>query len=401
MDVRPAASETPPPAVAAAPPSPTEALRTRLAQLALEQPRGLAQSVRVWLHEPPAATGRSGVHKTAILLTLVGEEAAAAILARLEEDEVEAITAEIARTKIVDPDEHADVLHEFDELVQNARGLERAGAGLARRLLSRVHPLEDVERLMKQIDPEAPAAVESEPPTTPRPPLPEALTTASPRLLALLLQDEPDQTAALVLAHLPARRATAVLALLDEDRRVEVARRMAAIEEVRPDVVDRVGAVLENRLWRVGGTPAVPVDGVQVAADALAGLSRAAGQEIIDALADEDPDLSRKLRDRLFTFEMLRSLSDRVVQEVIRVADRGALALSLRGADPDVRDMFLRNMPERSAALLREEMDFCGAPRIADIDQAQRRIVDLVLRLEREGAITLEEDQEEEDLARR
>ncbi len=331
-----------------------------------------------------------GVQKAAILLTLIGEESAASVLNQLEADEVKAITAEIAKIKMIDPSQHGVVLAEFQSMVQEARALELAGAPLARRLLSRVRPGEDAEKIMKSLEPRR-SRDDMEGVDVPVPELPEGLVTAPPRRLALLLQDEPAQTVALVLAHLPTRRASQVMGLMDPERRIEVTRRMAAIKEVRPEVVNRVGAVLESRLAAICDEPLIPINGIQTAADTLTSLGRAAGQEIVEALAENFPELSQQLRDMLFTFEMLLALKDRDAQEVLKMVDRSTLALGLKGADPELQDLFFRNMSERAATMLKEEMEFLGAPRLGDIEGAQRSIIDMVMRLEKEGTISLEE----------
>ncbi|MEN6524909.1 MAG: flagellar motor switch protein FliG [Candidatus Polarisedimenticolia bacterium] len=335
--------------------------------------------------------GMAGVQKAAILMTLIGEEGAAAVLNELEGDEVKAITAEIAKIKMIDPSQHASVLVEFQDMIQDARALELAGAPLARRLLSRVRPGEDAEKIMKQLEPRRNR--EEDGADLPLPELPESLVSAPARRLSMLLQDEPAQTVALVLAHLPPRRAAQVMNAMDPERRIEVTRRMASIKEVRPEVVTRVGAVLEGRLAAICDEPLIPMNGVQTAADTLQSLGRAAGGEIVDALAESCPELSQQLRDMLFTFDMLLALKDRDAQEVLKMVDRGTLALALKGADPELQELFFRNMSERAASMLKEEMEFLGAPRLADVEAAQRSIIDMVLRLEKEGAITLEEPQ--------
>lgn len=332
----------------------------------------------------------SGLQKAAILMTLIGEESAASLLNQLEPDEVKAVTAEIAKIKMIDPSQHGSVLVEFEKMVTEARALELAGAPLAKRLLSRVRPEEDADKLMKQLEPRRNRESEGEV-DLPLPELPEALILSPARRLSMLLQDEPAQTVALVLSHLPARKAAQVMGLLDPERRVDVTRRMASIKEVRPEVVTRVGAVLEARLSSICDEPLVPINGVQTAADTLASMGRANGGEIVDALAEDFPELSQQLRDMLFTFDMLSALKDRDAQEVLKMVDRGTLALGLKGADPDLQDKFFRNMSERAAAMLKEEMEFLGAPRLADIEQAQRSIIEMVLRLEKEGTISLEE----------
>jgi flagellar motor switch protein FliG len=332
----------------------------------------------------------SGTQKAAILMALIGEEAAGSVLRHLEPEEIRQVTLEIAKIRMIDPLASAGVLREFAELAAGERGLQPAGPKLARKLLQRAMPGE-VDRLVRDPERQRIAGDEDEYDETRLPELPAPLLRASSRRLALLLAGEAPQTAALVLAHLPPRKAARVLLLLPAERRLEATRRMATIREVRPDVVQRVAQVLLDRLADLGEEPLVPVNGVQAAAEALTRMGRPAGREIVEAMAGEFPDLSRQLRELLYTFDILRGLGDRDAQEVLRQVDRTTLALALKGGDPEVTQLFLRNMSERAAQMLAEEMDLAGAPRLAEIEQAQRTIVELVLRLEAEGLVVLEE----------
>jgi len=334
-----------------------------------------------------AGTALSGKEKAAIVVAMIGEEAAGKVLEHLEPEEIRLLALEVARLPTIDPSRQAPVLGEFVEMVTSARGLERAGPRLARRLLGRVLPGE-VDRLIR--DPDPPSLQDDEERAA-LPQLPARLLAASTRQLALLLGEEAPQTTALLLAHLPPRKAARVLLAMEPERRLEVTRRMASIREVRPAVVARVAEALEARLSADDEQPSVPVDGVQAAAGALTKMGRAAGKEIVEAMADDFPELSRQLRELLFTFDMLHSLSDRDCQEVLRQVDRNTLAVALKGGDPALLDLFTRNMSERAGQMLVEEIDLVGAPRLAEIERAQRTIVDLVLALEAEGTIALEE----------
>ena len=337
-----------------------------------------------------AEGGLTGVQKAALLVTLIGEEAATKLLACLEEEEVRRIAAEIARIKMVDPSEHEPILEEFTRMVNEARGLELAGLPLAKRLVGQARP-HDADRILQQIEPRRiPDPDEVQPDVEP-PELPETILATPSRRLAMLLHDEPPQTVALVLAHLPPRKAARIMAAMEPDRRIEVTRRMASIREVREEVVREIGRVLEERLATICDEPIIPFDGIQSAADALTSLGRATGQEIVEALQDDYPELAQQLRDMLFTFDMLIGLGDRDCQEVLKQVDRATLALALSGAAPEIRDLFFRNMSERAAQMLKEEMEFLGSPKVSEIEQAQRSIIELVLRLEKEGAISLED----------
>ncbi len=329
----------------------------------------------------------TGTQKAAILMALIGEDAAASVLKELDTSEVRRITMEIAGIEMIDATRYATVLEEFHDLVRQARGLERAGAGLARKLLARTHP-EHAEKIMGEI---APRRSEEEDESGPRPALPDPIVAASTRRLAMLIRDEPPQTVALVLALLPPHKAARLLAGMEQDRRIEVTRRMAGINEIRPNVVDRIGETLLLQLEEIAEDPLVPLNGVRTAADALTNLGRSTGQEIVEALEDGFPELSKRLREMLFTFDMLLGLGDRDAQEVLKQVDRGKLAIALKGADPELNVIFFRNMSERAGQMLKEEMEFLGAPKLADIEEAQREMIELVLKLEKEGSITLEE----------
>ncbi|MDH3283759.1 MAG: flagellar motor switch protein FliG [Acidobacteriota bacterium] len=329
----------------------------------------------------------SGTQKAAILMTLIGEEAATSVLKQLETSEVRRITKEIAGMEMVDPTRYGSVLEEFHGLVRQARGLERAGAGLARKLLARTHP-EHVERIMGEI---APMRSDEEEHSGSTPQLPEAIVAASTRRLAMLIREEPPQTAALVLALLPPHKAARLLAGMEQDRRTEVTRRMAGINEIRPNIVDKIGETLLSQMEEIAEDPLIPLNGVRTAADALTNLGRVTGREIVDALEDGYPELSARLGEMLFTFDMLLGLGDRDAQEVLRQVDRTQLAAALKGADPGLHVIFLRNMSERAGQMLKEEMEFLGALKLAEIEAAQREMIEIVLKLEKEGTITLEE----------
>jgi flagellar motor switch protein FliG len=333
----------------------------------------------------------TGARKAAILMTMLGEEAASKVLRNLEDQEVRAITFEISRLETVDFDKHRRVLEEFLGMVQSSRGVELAGPPLAKRLLQLARP-EAVDKIIDDLEPKEVWDEDEYGPKLPAPKLPDVILAASSRRLAMLLAEEPPQTVALVLALLPPRKAARIMGLLAPEIRLEVTRRMASITEIQPEVVNRVGSVLEEALHELTEEPVVPMDGIQRATDALQSLGRSNGTEIVEELSETYPELAEQLRNLLFTFDMLALLQDRDVQEVLKQIDRSTLAMALKGADPDLQMLFYRNMSERASEMLQEEMEFLGAPRVAEIEMAQRQILDLVLKLEKEGVITIEEE---------
>ena len=188
----------------------------------------------------------SGAKKAAILMTLIGEEAAAGVLSKLEPTEVRQITMEIAGIDMIDPSRYESILAEFHGLVSEARGLEKAGPGLARKLLAKAHP-DEAETILEEISPRKIRDQDDESADVAPPELPETLVGASSRRLATLLQDEQPQTVALVLSLLPPRKSARLLAAMDQDVQIEITRRMATSTEAIDAVMQRVASIGETQ----------------------------------------------------------------------------------------------------------------------------------------------------------
>lgn len=329
----------------------------------------------------------SGTQKAATLMSLIDEESAAKVLRHLEEGEMRVVIEHLARLETVDPDDFEGMLEEFENLLQDARGIERVGAEKALRLLRRAD-VDAAHRLVYELgEDEHEESLDA----ARMPGLHASLLEASSSRLVLLLRAEPPQTVALVLSALPERKAARVLGGFSAEKRAEIVRRLATIRGVQPSVLGGVSEILSRRLAELEEDPLVPVDGLESAVRALRGLGRASGAELVDALEEEQPELAHELRERLYTFEILRGLTDRDAPELLKQIDRATLALALKGADLEIRQIFFRNMSERAGKMLEEEMEFFSAPRVVEIENAQRSVVDAALRLEKEGVIFLED----------
>jgi flagellar motor switch protein FliG len=118
-------------------------------------------------------------------------------------------------------------------------------------------------------------------------------------------------------------------------------------------------------------------------------------QEVLANLEQQNPELAERVQQAMFTFEDLVKLDDRSLQRVLREVDMRELALALKGASEELKDKIFRNMSQRAAQILREEMDYMGPVRLRDVTVAQRRIVDIVRKLEEAGEVTIPRGGEE------
>ena len=320
----------------------------------------------------------TGPQKAAVLLLQMGKERSAKVLRSMRESEVAEIMAEVARLRNVDSTRVAEVLDEFRELAENKITFTSGGLELARSILEATLGEDQASEILERV-------------TQGRLELPfEFLHRADPRQVLSFIENEHPQTITLVLAHMPPDRAAMVLSGLPEDRQRTVAHRLAVMDRTSPDVIEQVEQALERRLSSVlQPSETTAVGGVQSLVDILNRSDRGTERLILETLERDDPELADEVRQRMFVFEDITQLDDRSVQLVLRQVDTKDLAVALKGVRADVRQLILRNMSERAAQNLTEEIDLLGPVRLKSVEEAQGGIVRVIRALEESGQLVL------------
>ena len=226
------------------------------------------------------------------------------------------------------------------------------------------------------------------------------LQNADSRQLLSFLSDEHPQTIALVLAHVPAPLASKVLGGLGSDLQAEVAHRIATMDRTSPEVIQQVQASLERRM----STMLVPADlsavgGVQPLVEIINRADRGTEKLILEGLEQRDPELADEVRSRMFVFEDLINLDDRAVQLVLRQVEVANLAIALKGVASVVRNKVMKNMSERAAESLGEEIELLGPVRVQAVEEAQTEVVRVIRQLEEDGQIIVRRGAEDEFVA--
>jgi flagellar motor switch protein FliG len=317
----------------------------------------------------------SGVRKAAILLLALRQDVAAQLMRALDRDRVEEISREVASLDMVDPLVREQVVTEFYRLVLARQYVDQGGLPFARSLLQKTLPPEEARRIMATIE----HSVHQLPFSF--------LQKTEKENLVTFLQEEHPQTIALVLSYLPPVMASEVLVGLGTERQIEVATRIAQMDQTSPDVIREVERGLEKRLAglvserfeRAGGVPAV--------AEILNLAGRATEKAILEGLEERDPALVEEIRRLMFVFEDILRVNDKGIQAVLKEVENEELALALRTASEELKDKIFKNMSERAASLIKEEMEFMGPVRVTDVEAAQQKIVDIVRRLEDAGEV--------------
>jgi flagellar motor switch protein FliG len=318
-----------------------------------------------------------GLTKAAILLVALDRSSSAAVLRELEPPVVEEIVREIAQLDIVVESQRAAVIEEFYNLALARQYVKQGGIAYARSLLEEALPKSQADSILRLIETQVfqrPFAF---------------LAKTDPEDLMTFIQDEHPQTIALILSHLSAANASEILANLPQAKQLEVVSRVANMDNTNPEVIREVEQGLELRLSGVVSQTFQKAGGVECVAEMLNLADRATEKGILEALEAEDPDLVDQVRRLMFVFEDILLVNDKGIQAVLKEIENEDLSLSLRTATPELRDKIFRNMSERAAQMIKEDMEYMGPVRVTDVEAAQQKIVDVVRRLEDSGEIII------------
>lgn len=334
------------------------------------------------------ATTLSGLRKAAIMLVQMGKQQSAKVMAQLRQSEVEELTAEIMRLGPIDVETADSVLTEFQNMALANKYAHQGGIQYAKEVLEATLGAEAAEALISRL-----AAGFVEMPFT-------FLQKADPRQVLSFVQDEHPQTIALVLAHMPATMASQILGGLAGELQADVAHRIAIMDRTSPDIIRQVEETLERKLSSVlQPSDLSTVGGLQPLVDIINRSDRATERLIMEGLTARDPALAEEVRSKMFMFEDITTLDDRAVQLVLRQVETADLATALKGVREDVREKVTRNLSERAAENLIEEIELLGAVRLRQVEEAQAKIVQVIRTLEESGQIMIRRGDDDEFVA--
>jgi len=300
------------------------------------------------------AAKESKYRKVAKLLIVIGQKEASEILSKLDPEQIEAITKEIARIKTVSKEEGEAILQEFRNLFSEALnyrgklGKERGGVDVARELLYTAFGTEQGEKLLRRAVPDA---IEN--------PF-QFLEDFSGEQISFLLKDETTPVLAMVLSWLSPQKAAECIKSLPAERRLDVVKRLAKMGKTSPEVVEKVAEVLRERAHKIGKTDTTEVDGKAALAAILRYAEPSLGDAILEDLEEINPDLSRKIKEKLYTLDDVIRCEDRVLQEKLRTMEDRDIALLLKGQKPEFIDKIKSNLSANRRSLIEEERELLG-----------------------------------------
>jgi flagellar motor switch protein FliG len=317
----------------------------------------------------------TGEQKAGILLRAIGEEAAAQVMKQLDPKEIKRLGTFMNGTAQISRDEEDAVMLDFQAASASGE-VQFQGKEYIRSVL------------IKALGPEKAARVIESMTRKSYPGL-DAMKWVDVKTLVQMLKIEHAQTVAVVLAHLESDQAGQVLAGLPETMRGDVALRLATMEEVQPDVLEELSQSIQETLLASTGMGTQSLGGPEVMANILTRMDKINEGGIMGKIAEKSQPLADAIRALMFVFDDLVKIDDRGLQELMKEISKDDLPLALRGANPEVKEKFFKNMSSRAAEMLKEDMEAKGPVKVSDVERAQQNILKVCRKLEEEGRIVI------------
>lgn len=305
----------------------------------------------------------TGPLKVAILIQAVGEPAAGEILNGMNGEERRLIQSQMGQINTISPAVVQQVTEEFAQLLQrmeNAAGLPGPGA-----------------------DGENPKGSDGESRNL------QTLRSLDAEQLIELIKGEHPQTIALILVHIGSNVASEVLSLLDEETKIDVSLRIASMDKIIAGMIDEIDLVFEDILKNQDSTATLKTDGIDCLAEILNQTDEISSEQIMTEIEERDPKMAARIKQKMFVFEDLVKVDDRGLQKVLRQVETRELSVALKGASDEVKEKIFRNMSQRAAEMLQEEIDSVGAVRMKEVEDAQHSITTVIQDLEKKGDVVI------------
>jgi flagellar motor switch protein FliG len=330
---------------------------------------------------PPAkpTENLTGIRKAAMLLILLGDKVSAEMVKQLSEDEVQLVSREVARLEAISSEDAEVLLEEFYQMTMAHDFVVRGGMDYARKMLMTAFGPEVAKKLIDRLS----KAMGGDYANL------DILQKADPQQLAKFIHNEHPQTIALVLSHLNASAAAGLLVSLPPEMRSDVALRMANLDQISPEIVNKIASVIGQKLQAIGEFSRESYGGVRAVSEMFNRLDSGSSKEILDVIERHNPNLVETIRHLMFVFEDMLLIDVNQIKEILARVDRKSLTLALKGTSEGLKEHFFATMSGRAIEMMKEDIDALGPVRIKEVETAQQQIITIVRQLENEGVITL------------
>ena len=324
-----------------------------------------------------AAFDENGTLDAAVLLLALGEETAAEVFKHLSPKEVQSLGEVMARTQYTTKDHVNRVLERFHEVAAGQSTLVDDSNAYVQGVLRRALGEEKAGMLIDRITHGSDVTGI------------ESLRWMDAASISELVRNEHPQIIASILVHLERDQASAILLQLSEELRADVVLRIATLDGIQPNALKELNEALSRVLSGGEQVKRSRLGGSKTAAEIINFLGATAEVSLLDSIREEDPELAQAIEDQMFTFDDLINLDDKAIQLLLREIQSEDLVVALKGAEPGLRDKIFRNMSQRAAETVREDLEAKGPVKLSEVETQHKEILKIVRRLADAGQIAI------------
>ena len=319
----------------------------------------------------------NGAQRAAVFLLSLGEEAAASIMQHMDPKEVQSVGRAMTELSAVSSDNLTQVIGNFVESLSTGSAVgsnpkeyvkntlnKALGETKGRRMTNRILDGQDAKGM-------------------------DALKWMDAQSVAMILKHEHPQIVAIVLSSLDSEHAAEVVKYFPEDDVPEIMIRVAQLDAIHPAALVELDELLQKQIVDIAPTPPSRVVGPQLAADIIGYFDSNVEAEVLDRLTEEDEDMGNHVRDLMFIFDNLLSVTDRDMQRLLQEVGQEKLVFALKGASEDMRDKITSNMSSRARDMLLEDLELMGPVKLSEVEDVQKEILQVAINLAADGTIAL------------
>ncbi|MEO8905648.1 MAG: flagellar motor switch protein FliG [Polyangiaceae bacterium] len=316
----------------------------------------------------------SGPEKAVLMLLSLDEATATPILSELDPADVRKLREAASNMRAVPATALEHVYAEFIQQTKEAVAVPRGGVRYLRRLAGRALGETKAQEIF--VDQQQSAL--------------ERLAAAEPAAIASVMENEHPQLVAAILSQLDNEKAARVLENLPEAGRAQVLERLGTMTEIPSALLEEVATALAAELPSSQADTVRTVDGIARSAALVRRMGRETGEALLGVLEEGNQELAVEIRRAMYTFEDLGVLDARALRSLLEAVPVEKLTMAMKTASESLRNHIFTSMSKRAAERIKEDMEVMGGIRLADVEAAQREIVEVALRLDAEGTISLE-----------
>lgn len=318
-----------------------------------------------------------GLKRSAILLMTLGEQEAAAVVKLLGPKEVQKLGKTMSDLQNVTRTEIEAVVADFCKDAEGRTTLGQDSTGYIRNVLTSALGDEKASHLLDRIFRDSDTSGI------------EGLKWMDAASVAELIKNEHPQIIATILVHLERDQASSILSLFTERLRNDVLLRVATMDSIQPDALGELNEVLTKLLSGSNTIRNAALGGVRTAAEILNYVPSSQESSVIENIKQYDEELAQKIMDEMFVFDNLVDIDDHGIQLLLREVQSESLIIALKGAQEELRAKIFKNMSQRAAETLREDLESKGPVRISEVEAEQKEILKVVRQLADDGQIVL------------